>query len=231
MDGQMVWYGEDKTRAGYLALPESGAGPALLVLHAWWGLNDFFRSVCDQLAATGYVAFGPDLYGGRVVDTIEGASQFVETGDRTAMEGALVEGLDFLLRQPGIRPGGIGAIGFSLGAAYALHLSALRPEVVSAVVVFYGTYIPDFSAAQAAYLGHFAEEDPWEPKEGVEALQAALAQANRPVSFHFYPGTGHWFVEANRADTYKPEAARLAWQRTLAFLAEQLGDGDESRSN
>jgi carboxymethylenebutenolidase len=228
MDGQMVRYGEGEVHSGYLALPKGGVGPGVLVLHAWWGLNDFFKSVCDRLAAEGYVALAPDFYGGKVVDTADEATRLSEAADRAVMqEGILEAAVRFLVRQPGIRPIGIGVIGFSMGAAYALALAGLRPNTVRAVVLFYGTYIPDFSAATAAFLGHFAEHDEWEPAAGVAALQAALMEAGRPVTFYFYTGTGHWFFEANRPDTYRPEAAQLAWQRTLAFLAEQLGEKDE----
>jgi carboxymethylenebutenolidase len=228
MDGQMVQYDENAGRMGYLAVPQGGSGPGRMVLHAWWGLNDFFTSVCDRLAAEGYAAFAPDLYGCVVLDTRDDAEKMVKLADQAVTAGALDEALGFLERQPAVRSGGsgarrIGVIGFSLGAAYAAAASTLRPDLVRAVVLFYGTYAPDFSHATAAYLGHFAEHDEWEPREGVDELQAALEQAGRPVSFHFYPGTGHWFFEANRPDAYQPEAAQLAWQRTLAFLSEQLG--------
>ena len=86
--------------------------------------------------------------------------------------------------------------------------------------MFYGAGSEDFSAANAAFLGHFCEEDKWEPREGVEAFEASLREANRPTTFHFYPNVqAHWFFEQNR-DAYRPEAAELAWQRTLAFLAD-----------
>ncbi len=67
-------------------------------------------------------------------------------------------------------------------------------------------------------LGHFAENDPFEPSADVDALQAALRGAGRPAQFHRYPGTGHWFAEPDRTQAYDGAAATLAWQRTLAFL-------------
>ncbi len=240
MDGQMVRFGEEEgeARSGYLVVPAGGTGPGVLVLHAWWGLNDFIKLLCNRLAAEGYVAFAPDLLG-KVVDTIDEAARLVQTSEEPGTQNAALRALRFLESQPGVRPtagagaragtggGRVGVIGFSFGAAYALLLSTLRPDAVAAVVVFYGTYIPDFSGAKAAYLGHFSPQDEYEPREGIEALQAALSEAGRPVSFYFYPGTTHWFMEEDRPDAYRAEAASLAWQRTLAFLGEQLGDRHE----
>lgn len=58
---------------GYLAIPDRGEGPGVLVLHAWWGLNDFFKNLCDRLAGEGFAAFGPDLYDGKIAVSIEEA--------------------------------------------------------------------------------------------------------------------------------------------------------------
>ena len=74
----------------------------------------------------------------------------------------------------------------------------MRPDDVGAVVVFYGTDDGDYSTARAAYLGHFAEHDDFEPLEAVRALEERIRAAGREVTFHIYPGTGHWFVEPNQ---------------------------------
>ena len=113
-----------------------------------------------------------------------------------------------------------------MGTTYATWLSTLRPEV-AAVVLFYGGsdwQPPDFlQRTRAAFLGHFAPNDEWEgPDEGVRDLEAALRDAGKEATLHFYPGTGHWFMEDNRPDAYNPEAAALAWDRTLAFLRAEL---------
>jgi carboxymethylenebutenolidase len=111
-------------------------------------------------------------------------------------------------------------VGFSLGAYYALDLAADEPEHIRAVVLFYGTGEGDFGASQAAYQGHFAEDDPFEPRGNVDALESALKRAGRPVTFYHYPGMGHWFYEPDRTDAFNEAAADLAWVRTLAFLTE-----------
>jgi len=103
-------------------------------------------------------------------------------------------------------------------AYYALDLSAADPEHIRSVVLFYGTGPADFSRSRADYLGHFAENDPYEPESNIDELEASLMKAGRPVTFHRYQGTGHWFFEPDRADAFNAAAASLAWDRTLAFL-------------
>ena len=115
-------------------------------------------------------------------------------------------------------------IAFSLGVYYALDLSAKNPERVHAVVVFYGGGGGDFSSAQAAYLGHFAEDDEYERLEDVEELEEMLKRTGCPVTFYRYTGVGHWFFEPDRPDAYNQAAATLAWDRTLAFLKHAFDD-------
>jgi carboxymethylenebutenolidase len=222
MPGVMTRYGTKLAYNGYLAAPASG-GPGVLVLHAWWGLNDTFKSVCDRLAAEGYVAFAPDLFQGRVAKTIDEAKGLVAVADSEWSEhiqAAAGGAVDFVARRSsGPR---IGVIGFSFGAAWASVLAAMRPANVAAVVLFYGAYAPDLTPATAAFLGHFAENDPYEPREGIEELQATLKAVGRPATFHIYEGTTHWFFEPDRREAYNAQAAQLSWARTLAFLAEQL---------
>ncbi|TMI44718.1 dienelactone hydrolase family protein, partial [Candidatus Bathyarchaeota archaeon] len=114
-------------------------------------------------------------------------------------------------------------VGFSMGGAHSLLLSTLKPESVGAVVVFYAAWTePNFSNARASFLGHFSPDDEWEPVEGVRATEEKIRGAGREVTFHFYPGTKHWFVEENRPIEYKRDAADLAWKRTLEFLDSKL---------
>jgi carboxymethylenebutenolidase len=203
---------------GYLALPASGNGEPVLILHAWWGLNDTIKAFCNRLAEAGFVAFAPDLYQGKVADTIAGAETLANALDADQAWADIGAATRFLAARSAPDTPGLAVIGFSLGAYFALELSNRDPEQIRSVVVFYGSGADDFSNARADYLAHFAETDPYEPPENVAFLQAALQRAHRPVTFYTYPGTGHWFFEPDRTDAFNPAAAELAWERTLAFL-------------
>lgn len=205
---------------GHLARPSSDEAGAVLVLHAWWGLNDTIRNFCDRLAASGFVAFAPDLYHGKIVDNIADARALGTALDANLEQARadIAEAVAFLTERENENTTRIAVIGFSLGAYYALDLSITDPDVISSVVIFYGTWGGDYSASRAAYLGHFAENDDFEPAADVDAMEAALREAERPVHFYKYPDTGHWFFEPDRSDAYDEAAASLAWERTLAFL-------------
>jgi carboxymethylenebutenolidase len=207
--------------AGYLASPEKPRG-GVLVLHAWWGLNDFFKGFCDRLAAHGFLALAPDLFGGAVAKSVSEAKKLASGADDEAVRRIVLGAANYLRSQPSQSGRKIGAVGFSFGAAWALLLSTLRPEEVGSVVVFYGTYPVDFSMAKASFLGHYSPEDEWEPAGEIRALEQKIRGAGREVSFHFYPGTKHWFFEEDQDGAYDREAAGLAWDRTLEFLNKQL---------
>lgn len=218
----------DSATNGYLALPEQENAPAVLVLHAWWGLTDYFKALCDRLAGEGFTVFAPDLFGnGQTADTIAGAEQLIENESYDDVIAIVQSAVDFLRNHPATNSKPIGVIGFSFGAAYALLAATqLRPSDIAAAVVFYGNY-PDLDAADyakssAAFLGHFAEDDPYESLDDMQNTKAEMEKAGREATFYVYEGTGHWFFESNRPDAYAADAAELAWERTLSFLRQQL---------
>ncbi len=239
MTGQMIEFESAASRApGYLATPDdaSAAGaPGVIVLHAWWGLTEPFRQVCDRLAEAGFVALAPDLYRGKSTASIEEAEALASALNQEdeRVRGDIAGAVRYL-RQYGQSAGanatqatdGRGAlaiIGFSLGGAHALDTSVRLTDEVAAVVTFYTIVTGlNYSRAKATYLCHFAEHDAFDPPEAVAEMERELRAGGKQATFYTYPGTEHWFFEANRPDVYNAEAATLAWERTLAFLNDQL---------
>ncbi|MCX6069731.1 MAG: dienelactone hydrolase family protein [Chloroflexi bacterium] len=207
----------------YLVVPKSGKGSGVLVIHAWWGLNEFFRSVCDRLAREGFVAMAPDLYEGQVAKSIKRAEELRDKPRREPTYKTLLRAIENLQAMPEVKGPSIGIIGFSMGGHWALWLAANRPALpIRGVTTFYGARSGDYSKSRAAFQGHFAEEDAWVSDASRRKLERTLEAAGRKVDFHVYPGTSHWFFEADREDAYDPRAAKLAWDRTLAFLRANL---------
>jgi carboxymethylenebutenolidase len=213
---------------GYLALPKSGHGPGIMVLHAWWGLNPFIKDFCERLAMEGFVAFAPDLYQGKVATTIEEAKRLRSKLKQQKAHLDLLGRVADLHNLDGVSGTTIGMIGFSLGARFALELSTDSSKDIHPVVVFYGNSLTDYTSSRAAYLGHFAERDEFVAQSGVRALEKKLRAAGRPFTAYMYAGTGHWFFEQDRADAFDPASAQLAWQRTVDFLKLHLAESGYS---
>ncbi len=219
---------DGRTISGYLAKPSQGSGPGVLVLHAWWGLTEPFRQVCDRLAQAGFVALAPDLYHGKTTASVEEAEALVGAlnQDEERVRGDIAGAVQVLRQHVATNLAGdrgkLAIVGFSMGGAYALDMSVNQADEIAAVVIFYATYPGlDYNRASAAYLCHFAEDDPFEPAESVAEMELELQTAGRQIIFYTYPGTKHWFFEENRPE-YNAEAARLSWERTIEFLHQQL---------
>lgn len=214
----------DNEFSAYLATPESGKGPGILLCHAWWGLNDLFTGLADRLAAEGFTVLAPDVFKGKVASTREGAEELADSADSDVIIGIEQTALDYLLSSAGIEGDKVGVVGVSFGVAYATWLASLRPEV-AAVVTFYGgsDWNADYDKnATAPLLSHWASDDEFEATESVQAFEDKMKAANRTFNFYTYPDTKHWFFESDRPE-YVAEAADLAWERTIAFLHKHLG--------
>jgi carboxymethylenebutenolidase len=206
----------------HLARPKGKIRGGILVLHAWWGLNEVVRRFCDRLAGEGYLVLAPDLYNGGIATTIAEAKKLRSKMDRDTLRRQIAAAVDQLAGSPEIGGKPVGLIGFSLGAYFAFGLLDKKPAEVAALVAYYGTGGGKFVKTQAAFLGHFAEDDDFEPAPGVLDFEQRLRAAGKQVTFHIYPGTRHWFCEPDRPE-YVEQAAELAWQRTVEFLHQHLG--------
>ncbi|MEQ1786291.1 MAG: dienelactone hydrolase family protein [Acidimicrobiales bacterium] len=206
---------------GYLALPDAATGPGILVLHAWWGLTDHVRGVCDQLAQQGYVALAPDLFDGRVATEIDEAERGLADADANELAHLTRSSLETLRRVPATREQPVGLLGWSMGGSMALWLAARVPDAIAATAVYYGEQDIDMVDARCAFLGHYAEVDPYVDDDGLVLLESELHLDGLEVEFHHYPGTRHWFAEPDRPE-HDEAAASLAWDRTLTFFARLL---------
>jgi carboxymethylenebutenolidase len=208
---------------GYLALPANEKpAPAVMVIPAWWGLNSFFKQLCDRLAQAGFVAFAPDLYGGKVAETIEEATALRDGLNSGKTKKLLRGAVGALCDHPRTNGQPIGLVGFSLGAFQSLSLLRDFPDQISAIVVFYGSRGGNYPKARVAVMGHFAETDPYESPNAQKKLEQALKASGAEITLYTYPGTGHWFFESNQPKAYQAKAADLAWERTIGFLKAHL---------
>jgi carboxymethylenebutenolidase len=213
----------NRTASGFLAAPDTGAGPGVIVLHAWWGLNGFFKALCRRLADAGFVALAPDLYCGAAATTIAEAKQLRSQVDRDSVNKEMSAAVAYLQQHSAAQGNSLGVIGFSLGAHWALWLADHHPASICAAVLYYGTSGGRFARTSAAFLGHFAEHDTWGAgAQSVQTLETRLHAAGRATTFHTYPNTQHWFAEDDRPEAYDAEAAQLAWERSIAFLRSHL---------
>src|SRR5680860_173826 len=135
--GEMVEFaGNGGTSRGYLAVPESGSGPGVIVIQEYWGLNEQIKEVCD-LVAEGFVALAPDLYRGeKAADADEAARLMMAMNiDQAAKD--MAGAIDFLRRRDEVTSDGVGVMGFCMGGGLALWLATLRPDDVKAVAPYY----------------------------------------------------------------------------------------------
>jgi carboxymethylenebutenolidase len=209
--------------AAFVALPANPQkAPVVVVVQEWWGLNAQIRDVAQRLARQGYIAIVPDLYHGRLA---EDAMQAHELSRSVTDEGSardLAAATAWVRAQP-FAAGKLGVMGFCLGGGVALQY-ALRTPDLAAVVMFYGTPETDsdrLAALRAPLQGHFGADDKGIPVDRVEAFRGALQRAKESADIYVYPGAGHAFMH-DGLPSYRPDAAKQAWARTLAFLQKNL---------
>jgi carboxymethylenebutenolidase len=214
------------TAHGYLALPESGAGPGVVVIQEWWGLTSHIADVTNRLAAEGFVVLAPDLYGGTTThDADEAGTLMAELPvDRAATD--LGGAVDYLLDHEAVVGRKVGAVGFCMGGGFVMVLAAQQGDKIGAAVPFYGVLgedYPSFANLSAPMLGHFGEQDTMATPDAVKALADRIeTEAGRRPDFRLYPAGHAFFNDEDHLGTYDPEQATIAWNETLNFLRSNL---------
>lgn len=225
-EGKAVTYKSgDETVSGVLYMPQGkGPFPALIVIHEWWGLNDWVREQASKLADQGYVALAIDLYRGKVASTPEVAHELMRgvPEDRAARD--LHAAFAFLQSQSNVKKDRIGSIGWCMGGGYSLDVALSEPQL-QAAVMNYGHLATDPAALgkiHAEILGIFGAKDQGIPVEDVKKFEADLKKAGKDVEIVIYPDAGHAFENPNNKSGYRPADAADAWKHTVKFLADTL---------
>jgi carboxymethylenebutenolidase len=225
-DGKSVSYKSgDETVQGLLYAAEGkGPLPALVVIHEWWGLNDWVKEQASKLADQGYVTLAVDLYRGKVATTPDEAHEIMRgvPEDRAARD--LHAAVEFLGSQPNVRKDRIGSIGWCMGGGYSLDV-ALQEPTLTAAVINYGHLATDAASLKkinASILGIFGGQDRGIPVEDVKKFEQALTQQGNRVEVVIYPDAGHGFENPNNKTGYRADDAADAWKHTTSFLAGTL---------
>jgi len=228
---------------GYVAHPDVGPVPGVVVIPDVWGLSEHQRDIARRLAADGFAALAIDPYRKTGKGEIIEPFAWIRTLSDPVVLETVQEAIDALGAHPAVDGRPVGVIGFCMGGQYAL-LAACTCRGLSACVPFYGMvrYEPDLDPARkprapldavadlrCPVLGLYGAEDPLIPVADVDELRRRLAATGRPFEIVLYPGAGHAFMNDTRPAMYRPDAAVDAWLRLVPFLRETLaGAGDTS---
>ena len=225
-DGKSVSYKSgDDTVTGMLYAPAGkGPFPALIVIHEYWGLNDWVKGQASKFADQGYVALAVDLYRGKVADNPDLAHELMRGVPEDRASRDLRAAFDYLAAQPNVKKDRIGSIGWCMGGGYSLRVAILEPTL-AADVINYGPLITDpaeLKKINAPILGIFGGQDRGITPDDVKKFQQALTQLGKKVEIKIYPDAGHAFENPNNKQGYRADDAADAWKRTVDFLAGTL---------
>lgn len=209
----------DGTR-GFYARPEApGSYPGVVMIHEWWGLNDYMRNTARELAGQGYQVLAVDLFG-TVATTQDEARKQTSLYDATKGKENMHAAVAYLRTHGAPK---IASLGWCFGGGQSLQL-ALSGEQLNATVIYYGTPVTDMEQLRAIkwpVLGIFAGEDRGIPTQTVREFKDILNELGISNSITIYPGVGHAFANPS-GQSYAPNETKDAWQKTLKFLQENL---------
>lgn len=223
---QVTYKSGTETVNGILYTPEQGKGPfpALVVIHEWWGLNDWVKQQARELADQGYVTLAVDLYRGQVATTPEEAHELMRGVPEDRSKRDLLAAYDYLASQKNVNTSKIGSIGWCMGGGYSFDLAVSQPKLAAAVIN-YGHLAADDSTLKqihAPVLGIFGAKDRGIPVDSVKAFEKQMKDLGKTVEIVIYPDAGHAFENPNNKSGYRAEDAKDAREKTLLFLSKHL---------
>jgi carboxymethylenebutenolidase len=212
------------TGSGYLATPESGSGPGVVVIQEWWGLVDHIKDVCDRFAGEGFVALAPDLYHGKATKSPDEAGKLMMALRIDDAEKDISGAAQYLLEQEATSSDKVGVVGFCMGGALALY-TATKNSAVGACAVFYGGHPnvkPDLPNLQSPVLYLSGDRDKSVTPAVVHKLEQQLKSLGKQIDVIIYPNADHAFFNDTRPTVYNPDAAADSWRRTIDFFRKHL---------
>lgn len=214
-----------ETVKGILYSPDGkGPFPGIIVIHEWWGLNDWVKEQASKLAGEGYEALAVDLYRGKVATTPEEAHEIMRGVPEDRAKRDLDAAFKYLQSRKEIKKNKIGAIGWCMGGGFSLDVALQEPDL-AADVINYGHLATDTDALKkinAPILGLFGAQDRGITPDDVKKFQSQLQQLGKKPEITIYPDAGHAFENPNNKEGYRPKDAADAWEKTVHFLAANL---------
>jgi carboxymethylenebutenolidase len=225
-DGKSVSYksGDETVQAMLYTPAGKGPFPAIIVIHEYWGLNDWVKEQASKLAEQGYEALAIDLYRGKVATTPDMAHELMRGVPDDRAKRDLHAAFEFLQAQPNVKKNRIGTIGWCMGGGYSLDV-ALQEPTLAADVINYGHLATDPAAINkinSPILGLFGGQDRGITPDDVHKFEAAMKQASKKIDIKIYDDAGHAFENPNNKDGYRAADAADAWKRISDFLAANL---------
>jgi carboxymethylenebutenolidase len=215
----------DETVSGVIFTPPGkGPFPAIVVIHEWWGLDDWVKEQASSLADQGYVTLAIDLYRGKVATNPEVAHELMRGLPEDRAKRDLHAAIEFLKSQPHVEKSRLGAIGWCMGGGYSLDVALQEPDL-AADVINYGRLATETSSLKkinAPILGLFGAKDQGITPDDVHAFEKQMKTLGKHVDIHIYPDVGHGFQNPVNKDGYSESDTADARKRTAEFFAATL---------
>jgi carboxymethylenebutenolidase len=222
---EVSYKSDDATVKAILSMPEGkGPFPGIIVIHEWFGLNDWVKEQASKLTGEGYVTLAIDLYRGKVATSDDEAHELMRGLAEDRVNRDLAAAFEFLSSQPNVKKDRIGAIGWCMGGGIALDLALEEPKL-AADVVNYGHLVTDpaeVKKIQAPILGLFGAQDRGITPDDVRKFGEEMDKQGKKADITIYPDAGHQFENPNNKGAYRPKDAEDAWNKTVAFFANTL---------
>lgn len=224
--GSMVTYlSQNDSINSYLAIPDGeGPFPTVILVHEWWGLNDWVKNNADMFAKKGYIALAVDLYRGKVAENPDEAHEYSRALDQEQGVKDLIASYNYIKTVKGVDSSRIGCIGWCMGGTYSLQSAIHIPELKAAVVCYGGlTKDPGLlKQINAPVLGIFGEDDKGIPPQSVKEFEAVMKDQGKQITVFDYPNSGHAFMNENNKGGFNKKSTTDAWKQIWSFFDQNL---------